>query len=44
MRDTTGKIESEIKEVKDQLASLTTSVEKSTGAGQLLETEKKKWP
>lgn len=41
MRDTTGKIESEIKEVKDQLASLTTSVEKSTGAGQLLETEKK---
>ena len=41
MRDTTGKIESEIKEVKDQLASLTTSVEKSTGAGQLLETEEK---
>ncbi|XP_027041662.1 uncharacterized protein LOC113669783, partial [Pocillopora damicornis] len=32
VRDTTGKIESEIKEVKDQLASLTTSVEKSTGA------------
>lgn len=41
MRDTTGKIESEIKEVKDQLASLTTSVEKSTESGQLLETEKK---
>lgn len=36
MRDTTGKIESEIKEVKDQLASLATS-----GAGQLLEIEKK---
>lgn len=42
VKDTTGKIESEMKEVKDKLASLTTVVEKSTGAGQLLAT-KKKW-
>ena len=42
VKDTTGKIESEMKEVKDKLASLTAVVEKSTGAGQLLET-KKKW-
>lgn len=41
VKDTTGKIESEMKEVKDKLASLTAVVEKSTGAGQLLETEKK---
>lgn len=42
VKDTTGKIESEMKEVKDKLASLTAVVEKSTGAGQLL-TTKKKW-
>lgn len=40
VKDTTGKIESEMKEVKDKLASLTAVVEKSTGAGQLLETKK----
>lgn len=40
VKDTTGKIENEMKEVKDTLASLTAVVEKSTGAGQLLETKK----
>ena len=40
VKDTTGKIESEMKEVKDKLASLTAVVEKSTGTGQLLETKK----
>ena len=39
LRETTGKIESEMKEVKDKLASLTAAVEKCIG--QLLETEKK---
>ena len=39
LRETTGKIESEMKEVKDKLASLTAAVEKCIG--QLLETERK---
>ena len=39
-RETTGKIESEMKEVKDKLASATASVEKCI-EGQLLATEKK---
>ena len=43
MRETTEKIESEMKEVKEKLVSLTASVENSRGEGQLLETEKKKW-
>lgn len=38
LRETTGKIESEMKEVKDKLASLTATVEKCIG--QLLETKK----
>ena len=43
MRETTEKIESEMKEVKEKLVSLTASVENSRGEGQFLETEKKKW-
>ena len=43
VRETTEKIESEMKEVKEKLVSLTASVENSRGEGQLLETEKKKW-
>ena len=37
LRDTTEKIEIEIKEVKETLCSLTTTVEKSTDEGWLLE-------
>ena len=37
LRDTTEKIEIEMKEVKETLCSLTTTVEKSTDEGWLLE-------
>ena len=36
--DTTGKIESEMKEMKEKLGFLTASVEKSTAEGQLMGT------
>ena len=36
--DTTGKIESEMKEMREKLGFLTASVEKSTAKGQLLGT------